>query len=114
VVQGGETVIENLQTLCSACNQGKTNHHHVPPTEARDVVDHLKLNKSGHSPETGTMLAYLGIIILGILNENISLCRQRKMKAAPMLEISPNIHHRRVFKKIHFYMFGNTCDETPL
>ena len=71
------------------------------------VIDHLKLNKSGHSPETGTMLAYLGIIILGILNENISLCKQRKMKAAPMLEISPHIHHRRVFKKIHFYMFGN-------
>jgi hypothetical protein len=25
--RGGETVIENLQTLCLACNQGKTNHH---------------------------------------------------------------------------------------
>jgi hypothetical protein len=25
--KGGETVIRNLQTLCSACNQGKTNHY---------------------------------------------------------------------------------------
>jgi len=25
--KGGETVVENLQTLCFACNQGKTNHH---------------------------------------------------------------------------------------
>jgi len=25
--RGGETVMENLQTLCLACNQGKTNHH---------------------------------------------------------------------------------------
>jgi hypothetical protein len=39
------------------------------------VVDHLKLNKSEHSPETGTMFAYLNIIILGILNEIIALCR---------------------------------------
>ena len=42
-----------------------------------NVVDHLKLNKSGHSPETGTMVAYLNIIILGIRNEIISLCRQK-------------------------------------
>jgi 5-methylcytosine-specific restriction endonuclease McrA len=27
--KGGETVIKNLQTLCLACNQGKTNHHEV-------------------------------------------------------------------------------------
>lgn len=25
--KGGETVMENLQTLCESCNQGKTNHH---------------------------------------------------------------------------------------
>jgi 5-methylcytosine-specific restriction endonuclease McrA len=25
----GETVIDNLQTLCFACNQGKTNHHEL-------------------------------------------------------------------------------------
>ncbi len=25
--RGGETVMENLQTLCVACNQGKTNYH---------------------------------------------------------------------------------------
>jgi 5-methylcytosine-specific restriction endonuclease McrA len=30
--KGGETVMENLQTLCFACNQGKTNHHHGPQT----------------------------------------------------------------------------------
>lgn len=27
--KGGKTVSENLQTLCFACNQGKTNHHEV-------------------------------------------------------------------------------------
>lgn len=27
--KGGETVVENLQTLCFACNQGKNNHHEM-------------------------------------------------------------------------------------
>jgi hypothetical protein len=48
-------------------------HLRVRPSSRSTVVDHWELNKSEHSPETGTKFAYLNIIILGILNEIIGL-----------------------------------------
>jgi hypothetical protein len=37
------------------------------------VIDHLKLNKPGQSPETNTMIAYANIINPQILNKIIGL-----------------------------------------